>query len=64
MSAFDAGQHAVLWTLAAAAGALTILAPLAVALLALRLLWTGPAARAGWRIKAWRLARRLRTGTR
>lgn len=42
------------------AGSAIVLAPIAIAAAGARMLWVGPLAKAGWRVRAWRLARRIR----
>ena len=58
------GIHWTTLAIGITAGATIVLLPIAIGLAAARAAWTGPMAKAGWRVRAWRMARRLRRRSR
>lgn len=56
----SSGFHAAFWLLGFTAGLTLIAAPIILLAALAWWMWTGPAARAGMRLRAWRFVRSLR----
>lgn len=57
----SAGFHAAFWLLGLVLGLLAIAVPVVSLAAVAWWIWTGPAARAGLRVRAWRFVRRMRS---